>query len=101
MFSYVISLLANLNACGPSSPEIHINDISTPQIIVGSSAQQQTNEGGGPKPLIQASSVIAPRTSIINAIQQGAPSIEEAQNMTTESIAFPPQNDIIEIPAHV
>jgi hypothetical protein len=101
VFSYVISLLANLNARGPSNFEIHINDISTPQIAVGSSAQQQTNEGSDPEPLLQASNVIAPRTSIIDAIQEGAPIIEEVQKMTTESVAFPCQSNIIEIPTHV
>jgi hypothetical protein len=99
MFSYVISLLANLNARGPSNSEIYINDISTPQIAVGSSAQQQTNEGSGPDLLLQASSAIAPETSLINTIQQETPIIEEAQNVSTKSVASSPQGNIIS--AHV
>jgi hypothetical protein len=101
MFSYVISLLANLNARGQLSSEIHMSDVPTPQIAVGSSVQQQTNEGGGPPPLLQASSVVAPKTSVINAISQEAPTAKEAQNVTTELGAFPTQQDIMEISVHV
>jgi hypothetical protein len=43
-FSYVISLLANLNARGQSSSVIHMIDISTPQIAVGSPQQRTVEE---------------------------------------------------------
>jgi hypothetical protein len=101
MFSYVISLLANLNARGQLSSEVHMSDVPTPQITVGSSAQQQANEGDGPPPLFQASSAVAPGTSVINTVSQGAPTAEEAQNVTTESVVFATQQDIMEISAHV
>jgi hypothetical protein len=102
VFSYVLSLLANLNARGQSNTEAHINDISTPQIAVGS-PQQQTDEGDGLPSQLQLSAVAAPGNSLINAVKQGAPAIEDAANVTTESAAFPAQseNDIIEISAQV
>jgi hypothetical protein len=96
MFSYVISLLANLNARGQSNSEIHMSDISTPQIAGGISAQQQTNGGGDPTPLLQASSVLAPESSVINAIQQEAPTVKEVQNLMTDPVISPSQSDIVE-----
>jgi hypothetical protein len=88
LFSYVISLLANLNARGQLSSEIHMSDVPTPQIAVGSLVQQQTNEGGSPPPPLQASSVITPGTSVVATISQGAP-VKEAQNAITELVGFP------------
>jgi UTP-glucose-1-phosphate uridylyltransferase len=75
MFSYVISLLANLNARGQLNTKIQMNDKSTP---VRSSAQQQTNKGRGPRTWLQASNTVAPGTSVTNAVKQGASIVEEA-----------------------
>jgi hypothetical protein len=102
MFSYVISLLANLNERGRSTSELHMSDISTPQIAGGISAQQWTNGGNGPPPPSQASrAVVLPESSVINTIQQGAPTVAEVQNLITEPVIFPAQSDIVEISALV
>jgi hypothetical protein len=101
MSSYSISLLANLNARGQLNSEINMDDIATPQIAVGSPPPQQTDEGGKLPSLIQAVSVIASGTSVVNAVQLGASIIEEAQNMTVETLTIPAQIGITEIHAAV
>jgi hypothetical protein len=65
MFSYVISLLANLNARGQTDSNIYMSDVTTLQITVGSSAQQQTSEGST---LLKATSVVAPGTSDVDTV---------------------------------
>jgi hypothetical protein len=56
-----------------------MSDMTTSQIAVGSPPQQQTNEGGGLPTLLQVSSVVATRSSVVNAVQQEASTVEEAQ----------------------
>jgi hypothetical protein len=90
-----------LNARGQINSETNIYDISTPQITVSSPPTQRTDEGGDLMTLLQATSVVTPGTAVVDAVQRGAPTVEEAQNVITESVTFPTQSDIIEISVYV
>jgi hypothetical protein len=96
MFSYVISLLANLNARGQSNSEIHMNDISTPQIAVTSLAQQQITEGGSLPTLLQASSIVAPGISVDNIVQLEAPIVKAAESLPSKLVSSPLQSGMME-----
>jgi hypothetical protein len=99
MSRYVISLLANLNARGPSSSEVHMDDITTPQITVGPSSQQCTR--GEIPTLLRSSSFIVHRSSVANiTAHKRNPTDEEEQNSVTDSNSFSIRSDVEETSSH-
>jgi hypothetical protein len=99
--SYVISLLANLNARGHSSSEMFLDDIATPRITSGSTSRQHASrsEGGVALPtFLPESSIIDPRISVVNiTVHQDVPAANEDQNVTVKTLHSPLKGDIIEV----